>query len=482
MKQPKAIVPIFFTEMWERFGYYAIQGLLVLFLIYRLNYSVSHSFVVLTEFVSWVYIAPLLGGLVADQILGYRYSILSGIFLLCIGYLLLAFEGGLFLHLSLAFIIVGNGLLKPNNPSYLGNFYYHDDPRRYPGFTFYFIGTNIGGLISVLLTSFASQYIGYYTAFGIVAFGMLIAAAAFIYGFRYFENRGFPIERDKIKPRFLQIISNRFILIMLLLIVVQIVHFLLHAVRVSEAALLIVAALVVVSLFYIQSSYNQTTRNHLIAIIILTTSSIIFWALQLQVFFSVLLFTNQYVHRHFFGVTIPAPFFIAMEPAFILLLGPFVGKIWQRLSARGKEPYPPIKFALGLLFVALAMSVLCLAAYLTPANQTLNPTWLVIFYASLTLAGLLVSPTGMAMITELAPPRLTGFMMGVWYMVIGLGGLLAGQLAQVAFSAPRYVFPSKAYGQYVQAFGFYALVALVISLLLIIISPQLKKLIRTQIP
>lgn len=150
MKQPKAIYTLFFTEMWERFGYYIILGLLVLYLIYTLNFTEAQSFITLSEFVSWIFIAPVFGGLLADKVLGYRYSVLIGACLLSLGYLLLAFGHDLFLHLSLSIIIVGNGLLKPNNASFLGKFYYFDDPRRYPGFTFFYIGINIGGFFSIL--------------------------------------------------------------------------------------------------------------------------------------------------------------------------------------------------------------------------------------------------------------------------------------------------------------------------------------------
>lgn len=477
MKQPIAITPIFFTEMWERFGYYVIQGLLVLYLIYQLNFSDTQAFVTLGEFISWIYIAPIFGGLLADRVLGYRYSILCGAILLCAGYLLLAYAGELFLHLSLSIIIVGNGLLKPNGASFLGKFYYHDDPRRYPGFTFFYIGINVGGLLSIFLSSFAILYIGFHTAFALAGFGMLIGVVVFFYGFRYFENRGLPVNRELIKPPFLAILSNRFILILILCIVILTLHYLLHQNDLSQIILLIVAFTVFFSLFYIQRSYSQTTRNKLIAVIILIAASVIFWAEQLQIFFSIILYTDRLIDRTFFGFQIPAPLFLILEPLFILIIGPIFANIWKYQSEKRSSLSPPIKFSLGLLAVGCAMSILAFSTYLAPHLALVNPIWLVCFYLLLAIGELLIMPTGLAMITELAPPKMTGFMMGVWYMVLGLGGLLAEVFARLIIHAPSVELHHHILGPFSRAFSIYAIVALFVGLVLFLISPKLNQLI-----
>lgn len=477
MKQPKAIIPIFFTELWERFGYYSIQGLLVIYLTSSLHFSDTLAFSTLGEFISWIYIAPVFGGLLANRVLGYRYCILTGAILLFCGYTLLAFSGHLFLHLSLTIIILGNGLLKPNAASFLGLFYYHDDPRRYPGFTFYFIGINIGGLAAIIMANLASRYFGYDAAFWIAAAGMLIAIAAFIYGYRFYENRGFPIDPQQISSPWLKALTHKFNLIILLLIIIQVLHFLLHSVHISTILLILVALCVVISLFYIQATNTQTTRNKLIAVVILTSTSIIFWAENLQIFFSMILFTDRYIDRTFFQHPISPSFFVILEPTFLLLIGPVLARLWGRLSERNRDPSPTTKFAAGLLIVAIAMLLLAIPTYTLPTNHLINPLWLVGFYVLMSISALLISPTGIAMITELAPAKLTGFMMGAWYMVIGLGGLLASLLARLTIEKPdraaEYLHPQLIYGQ---AFIIYALIAAVISGFLFLIAPSLKRL------
>lgn len=479
MKQPRAIIPIFFTELWERFGYYSIQGLLVLYLITYLDFTDAYAFATLGEFLSWIYIAPVFGGWIADRILGYRYSVLIGAILLGAGYALLMTSGHLLLHLSLAIIIIGNGLLKPNSPSFLGLFYYYDDPRRYPGFTFYFTGINVGGLVAILIANLASRFFGYSGAYAIAAVGMLIAIVVYIYGFRFYENRGLPIPQQPLRSLWLRALSNRYNLFLLLLILIQAIHFLLHSIHISTLILLLVAVGVFFSLFYVQTHNTKNTHNKLIAIMLLTSTSVVFWALNLQIFFSMILFTDRYVERTFFDFQIPASFFVILEPGFLLILGPLLGNLWQKLSERNKEPNPIIKFALGLITVAIAMGLMAIATYTVPSNQLISPVWLFVFYALMTTGAIFITPTGMAMITQLAPTHLTGFMMGVWYMVIGLGGLLASLLARLTIQDPMQAL-SQPVLLYEHAFVIYAVIALLVSAFLFLISPYLKKLVHSQ--
>lgn len=482
MKQPRAIIPIFFAEAWERFGYYSIQGVLVLFLINSFQFGDQLAFSTLGEFLSWTYIAPVFGGLLANFILGYRLTILLGAIFLAAGYGLLAYSSYLFLHLGLSCIVVGNGLLKPNSPSFLGQFYYPDDPRRYPGFTMYFTGINIGGFAAIILANLASHYFGYQAVFTTACIGMLIAMVAFRAGYREFENRGWPIPITEHAPLWQQVFSNKFNLVVLLLTVVLAVRFLQHHVHISTFLLMLVMMGVIVSLFYIQSTATLSNHNKLIAVIILTATTVIFWAESLQIFFSLLLFTDRYVNRRLFGVDIPPSFFIVLEPTLLILLGPIIARAWEWLSTLQREPGPTAKFAAGLVIMSAAMGLLALSTYATADDQLISPWWLVAFYALMTTSIIFISPTGMAMITELAPPKLTGFMMGVWYMVLGLGSLLASVLAAFATGDQRAFQSIKAAQEiYGHAFCLYALIALVVAGILMILSPKLKKLIDSQI-
>jgi POT family proton-dependent oligopeptide transporter len=479
MKQPRAITPLFFTEAWERFGYYSVQGILVLFLIQTLHFSDQLAFVTLGEFLSWTYIAPVFGGLIANYLLGYRYAILIGCSILALGYGLLAYSSALFLHLALSCIVVGNGLLKPNTASFLGLFYYHDDPRRYSGFTFYFTGINIGGLAAILLANLASHYFGYHAVFITAFFGMILAGLVFRLSFREFENRGWPPQRRDQASRWLRALSFKPNLIMLLLVVILTVRFLQHHAHISSFLLLILTLGVIISLFYWQSTVSTNSHHRLIAVILLTAMSILFWAESLQIFFSLLLFTDRFVDRQVFDWSIPPSLFIILEPSFLLMLGPLLAKLWTYLSKQQREPSPALKFSGGLGLMGLAMSLLAFSTYYTPDQQLISPWWIVSFYVLMTLGMLLISPTGLAMITELAPQKMTGFMMGIWYMVIGLGSLLASVLALYTSSDINAQTGLKAAQEiYGEAFLLYAMIAFLACLLLLIVSPKIRKLIN----
>ncbi len=334
MKQPRALTPLFLTEMWERFGFYVTQSLLILYITNVLNFSDSRAYMILGEFTALVYIAPLAGGFFADRVLGPRYAIFLGAIFLGLGYFFLGFAGQKLLFLSLSILVVGNGLLKPNISSFLGQFYYENDPRRDAGFTLFYIGINLGGLLALGSAGFIQEKLGWGAAFLSAGVGMLIATVTFCFGFKKYENRGLPIPPDQIRPSFLRMTRHKLSIIFLILLTILIAYLLLSSTGIANLLQLVLGISILVTLLFVSSRFEKRIRNKFLVLIILILASIVFWGILFQAFASVNLFTQRVVDRHIVGLLIPSPAFISLETIFIILLGPFLAALWQRLHIK----------------------------------------------------------------------------------------------------------------------------------------------------
>lgn len=478
MRQPKALAPLFLTEMWERFGYYIISSLLIFYLVNRLQLSDAKSFTILSEFTALVYIAPLAGGFFSDKILGPRYSILIGAALLGIGYLLLAIDAHQLLFLSLSIVVIGNGLLKPNIASFLGEFYYGDDPRRDAGFTLFYMGINLGALIAISGSGFIQEKMGWEATFIAAAIGMVLALATFCFGFKAYENRGLPISPQQIKSKALRFLRWKISIALLILACIGIAYALLESSNVAQIIQAVVGVLTVIGLVCLAYQYEKLQRNKFLALIILTLASVVFWGLFFQVFSAVNLFTERDVHRSLFSVLIPPNTFIALESVFILIFGPFLAWLWQTLHVKKRDPTPGMKFSLAMFFVAVAMWILVLAIHWHRPDGLINPGWVLVFYVFLTLGEMLLSPIGLSMVTELSPPHLSGFMMGIWFMALGFGAELSGFLSKQATVPENTIDIQVTHQIYAQAFFRDALLSLIVCIILLALSPWLKRLTR----
>ena len=479
MRQPRALISLFLTEMWERFGFYVAQSLLILYLTSALHFPDSRAYMILGEFTALVYIAPLAGGFFSDRILGPRYSILVGTVFLGIGYFLLGFVGHRFLFFCLSILVIGNGLLKPNISSFLGEFYYEDDPRRDAGFTLFYIGVNLGGLLALSGASFIQEKFGWRPAFITAGIGMIIAMFTFFFGFHTFENRGLPIPKNQITPLPLRWIRNRINMVFLFSFSILIAYLLLRNTNIANLFQLFLGIFILIALLLMATRLEKRIRNKFFALIILILASIVFWGILFQAFASVNLFTERLVDRHIFGILIPPPAFIAFETIFIILLGPFLALLSKQLHIKKLNPTPSMKFSLSLFATAISMVVLVLATYWTESSGFIYPGWIVVFYFFLTLGEMLLAAIGLSMVIELAPSHLTGLMMGIWFMTLGFGGQLSAFLAKQV-GTPKHIaniyIANKIYGH---AFLNNAILALVVGLILLVLSPWLKRLMKS---
>lgn len=473
MKQPKALSILFLTEMWERFGFYLLEGLLILFMTHSLDFSDAKSYTILGEFSTLVYITPVVGGYLADKFLGFRFAVLLGGTLLAAGYATLI-SNALFLGLSL--IIIGNGLLKSNISSFLGLFYTGNDERRDSGYTIFYIGINTGVLLSTILGGLLVKYIGWHSTFGVAAVGMLIGIITFRLGFKYFENKGYSPTNPEITTTTQYVLKKPLLLIGIIFSgIVTYIAFQLPTV--TNSILAVFGVVLFISLITIAIRLPKIERRNMFALIIIMLFAIVFWGLYLEVFFAVNLFTDRIVDRTMFGFTIPTPAFISLEAIFIIVLGSGIAKVWDKLHNSYKAISAPIKFSVAFLALGVCMQILVFSIYFKH-SELIQPLWLVLFYFVLTIAELSLSPVGLSMFSEYSPKHLLGLMMGAWFISVGFGGELSGFLAQQADftgDASNHLELAKIYSH---AFQHFAWLGYASAFLMLIMSPVINKLIK----
>ncbi|OGT32375.1 MAG: hypothetical protein A3C44_06945 [Gammaproteobacteria bacterium RIFCSPHIGHO2_02_FULL_39_13] len=476
-KQQPAVIPVFFaTEMWERFGWYMIQALLVLYMTSHLfGFSDSKSYAILGAFSAISYITPIFGGYIASRILDFEHAVTLGGFLLAIGYAFLSLPHENFFYIALAIVSIGNGFFKPNISSYLGDFYHGNDPFREKGYTIFYIGINIGVLLSTGTSGFLVRYFGWHIPFLIASIGLLVGTATFVFGLYYLRNVN---SYHRIKP----CIANKnpwaITLVYLSIFALTFLSYEIICHRAFANELMLGGGCAIfIALFVYAFRHDIAARNKMLACIVLTIVSIIFWALYMQMFFSMNLFIERAVGRHIFDFVLPTPLFLSLESVFIILLGAYFAHLWERLSKKNKNPSIPLKFALSLFALMIAFIIAFCGTKYTTAVGTTNMMFIISAYLFITIGELLLSPVGLAMVTILVPQELTGLMMGVWFVALGLGEKLAGVIANYA-AIPKHINALPTIDQiYGHAFFHYALLALICGAVCLVCVPFLNKLI-----
>ncbi len=468
---PKALPFLFLTEMWERFGFYVVQGMLVLYMAKEFHFSDDASYTIMGVFSALAYIAPFVGGFLADRVLGAKTAIVWGGIFLSAGYAMLAFPWPSGFYLSLATIIIGNGLLKPNISSLLGSLYEQDDPRRESGFTIFYIGINLGILLAGLSSGYIKDHLGWHAGFALASMGLLIGLMIFRTGLKQLEQlKHNPLNNSPNISKWAKTGIIACCLAAIYLVSKLLQNSLLATWLLPSAGIVLLVFLLVVT--YKQ---KQPFRSRMLSLNALILSSIIFWMIYLQLFFSANLFIERLVNKDFFGFHIPTTVFYALEAVFIILLGPIFAWTWQSLSHSSRNPSAFLKFILAIACVGMAFLILAVSTHFTNADHLVNPLWIVLSYCLITIGELFLSPIGLSAVTTLAPRELMGMMMGIWFVALGFGGQFAGWLAKLA-SIPANV--TSLVGQldiYKVAFLNYALIAFSVSFILFMIQLVMKK-------
>lgn len=470
MQQPKALRVFFMTEMWERFGFYTVQALLVLYMIEHFHFSDTDAYQLLGQFVVLVYALPVLGGWVSDRYLGNRLAVLLGGFLLCIGYALLASEKhALFLGLSL--VILGNSLFKPNISSFLGQFYTTQDPRRDAGFTLFYVGINVGSLLGPLSAGCLREWISWSASFAAASFALLLGVCVFRRGYRYFDEKGWPPHlMVKTLGGFLK---AKPVAVLLFLAILSMVYFSITHLVAGSYALYAAGLLFCGYILWIARKQAPDTRWHMPMLLVMLLISTLFWSLFFQMFSAVNVFTERAVDRVIGGYEVPTTVFLSIEACLIITMGPLLSYLWKSNSIRLSGP---MKFALGVLFLALSMQTL---AWITlQGDVAITWIWLMVVYFFMAVGELLLSPIGLSMVTEYTPQQYTSLMMGGWMMSMGFGGKLTGLLAAQASIPEGMTDLGQMIGIYHDAFQYYAWIGFVGFAVCLCLVPLIRKKLR----
>ncbi len=437
---PAGLRVLFMAEMWERFCYYTMRGLLVLYLTKALMMGDSKAFAIYGAYTALVYAAPVIGGLVADKILGYRKAVILGGVMMALGEFIICLGQEQMLYLGMGIIIIGNGYFKANISSIVGKLYEDGDPRRDSGFTIFYMGINLGAVGATLIgapvgeglatTSMGSA--GYLVGFGLAGIGMLAGLGMFILGRSKLEGRGEPPDPEKLAAPYFAGLSLQTVTIIGSFAAIPLLYLLIQFQ--SVVAWLLGATLIGVLIQLLTKAFSgdNVQRDRIIVLIILMVFNVVFWACFEQAGSSLTLFADRNVDRNVFGLfEMPASQTQFFNPAFIILFGSVFSVMWVRLEKRNMNPNIPMKFGLGITQLGLGYLMLYVGATMVSGNAQVPLIILMFMYLLHTTGELFLSPIGLSMVTKLAPKEMTGSVMGAWFLSFAFANLLAGYIAQL---------------------------------------------------
>lgn len=445
---PRGLSTLFFTEMWERFSFYGIRPLLVLFMAAAVSQGGfgierSQASAIVGIYAANVYLMSLPGGWIADRWLGLRKSIMTGAVLISAGHIsigLSAFaHGRVPFFVGLILIVVGTGLLKPNISAIVGDLYPEGGPRRDAGFSIFYMGINTGAVLGQLLTGLLGEKIGWHIGFGVAGVGMIIGCITFYVrskstlGSLGSEPSRNPDPRKQANQELIIKLSCAIFAIVVAVIIILagtgvITLNPLVIARNMTYVLVGIAVLYFASIF-ILGGLNSDEKKRIVVIGILFVFAAIFWAAFEQAPTSLNLFAKDFTNRVVFGWEIPVIWFQVVNSIFIVLLAPVFAAIWLRLGQRNIRLSSPFKFSLGLFFAAIGFALMIPAAnYIVATGGAIkvSPWWLVFSYIFQTFGELCLSPVGLSSMTKLSPRKYVGQMMGIWFLASALGNLIAG--------------------------------------------------------
>jgi proton-dependent oligopeptide transporter, POT family len=472
---PRGLQTLFFTEMWERFSYYGMRAILLLYMTAAvtaggMGLSAADGAAIYGAYTAGVYMAAIPGGFVADRLLGLRRAVLVGGILIALGHFFLAFGIETIFYLGLAFIVAGTGLLKPNISAIVGTLYSPEDQRRDAAFSIFYMGINTGAFISPLICGWLAQsetFRGilqsmgrrpedaWHWGFGAAGVGMTLGVIQYVLGGKRLGDT--PVVHPAANPALLW---AKFAGSCALVIGV------LYGLWDYRDWLVLIGTFAFAAWFVSQNEPG-VERQRAWAVMILFVFASLFWAGFEQAGSSLNLFGDRFTRNEIFGMSFPSSFHQSTNSVFLILLAPVFAWIWIYLARTGKEPSSPAKFALGLFFVGAGFAVVAIAARVSAAggDALVSPMWLTVVYLLHTIGELLLSPVGLSTMTKLAPARLAGSIMGVWFMATSVGNFVGGRVAGQFETFPL---PSL--------FGAVCLTTVAASLLCLALTPTIKKL------
>ena len=437
---PRGLGTLFMTEMWERFSYYGMRALLVLFMVAAIEdggmgLTDQTATAIYGMYTACVYLLSLPGGWMADRLIGAQRAIWYGGIVIMCGHFTLAIPGIATFFLGLILIALGTGLLKPNISAVVGELYQPGDPRRDGGFTLYYMGINLGAFLGPLACGWLAAENWHY-GFAAAGVGMLLGLIQFRLTRNHLGTAGLEpapsTDAGTGQHRKAWLVLTAFLVLVAALLIGGLAGWIQYdAVSLSRSASYMIVAVTVAFFGYVFGfgKLNATERHGVVVIAVLIFGATVFWSGFEQAGSSLNLFAERYTVRDFGNFTVPASWFQSLNPVFILILAPIYSMLWLALAKRRMDPHPILKFAIGLIMLGLGFAVMMAAATLVADGQQVLPTWLILTYLLHTVGELALSPVGLSSVTKLSPRRYVGQMMGAWFLAASLGSILAGLIA-----------------------------------------------------
>lgn len=478
--QPKQLYLLFFAEMWERFSFYGMKALLLLYMTSQLHYDDPKSYAIYGSYTALVYTMPMFGGFLADRFIGYQRAIMFGGLLMMAGHFILAIPNDWSFFYGMAFIICGNGFFKPNISSLVGTLYSENDPRRDSGFSIFYMGINIGAAIGGALCAYVGTQINWHYGFGLAGIFMAIGFIVFSFGKKTLGHRGLPPNTEALQKPIVAFIKPEHLIYGGTFLMVPLVVGLFHRYDLMDY---IMFGLGIISFIYIVAAglkMEKEARLKLFAALIMIIFSIVFWAIYEQNAGSMNLLADRNAKMVLFGIDLPR---LAVNnflpPGWVIVLTLIVAPLWPWLNKRGKEPSTPLKFALSFIFMGGAFYIFYLGCQTATSNGGLITLWPFVWgYMFLILGELCLSPIGLSMVTKLSPAKMVALMMGIWFFASAIGEFLAAKIGSL-MSVPGDVLakndPVLSLPYYADVILKIGIASAVIGVLLIFTVPFLKR-------
>lgn len=492
-RQPKALKFLFFAELWERFSFYGLQSILILYLTSEFAMLRDAAYMIIGVYGALVYGLSILGGYIADNFLGMRRSIILGGGMIIAGHVTLAIPVDASLYYGLSFIVVGTGFFKANVSSFLGEFYQQSDPRRDTGFTLFYMGINIGSLFAMLLMGVTTELYGWHVSFSLAAVGMAVGLFVFIRGFPTYEGKGLPAQVDVIdRPLFMGMSLQHLIIIGALLLVPMIVL----VIKNAEAVKMYIPFIGVIAFcFILLEAYRSgpEDRKRVLALLMMFFFVACFFAMFKQLVGSMQLFAEESVDRDvllptwivsLFGLAdvhfkIPSPWIMGLNSAFIIILSPIFAYVWRKLRQLNIVLAAPTKIAIGILLTSFGFYIFSIAIHAAGSDYKAGLLFVFCGYLVFTMGEVLVTPVSLATVTKLAPERVKSLMMGFYAFSVSSAVYISGVIAtHFAPVTPRGqngdVLPQELLSSFDETFTFLTYYGIVVVAVLLILTPFVK--------
>ncbi|TCD01479.1 peptide MFS transporter [Pedobacter psychroterrae] len=499
-KYPKQLWSLFFSEMWERFCFYGMRGMLTYFMVTQLLMSDVDANLQYGATQAFVYAFTFIGGLFADKILGFRKSLFWGGILMIIGSSILAFDPHQFFFLGISFTIIGTGFFKPNISTMVGKLYKADDPRRDAGFSVFYAGINIGALLGGYACIAIGKEYSWHLAFGLAAIVMTISLITFVFTQKSLGPIGLPPSgeeemndivvagiEDKVQtePVTVKVKANNkkwydYAVYAGSLAVIPVIMIMVAKTQYTDWFMYIIGPATLVYIIYEMSKYGWAERKKLIAALIFILFSIIFWGIYEQSGGSLALFAARNLDSQLLGSITLDPNGVnnSANSLFVIIFAFLFSIIWIGLAKKKIEPNTVIKFGLGFIFLAGAFFIFYSTRFFSNGAGIASLDVFIIAYLVMTFGELCLSPIGLSIMTKLSPVKLQGVMMGMWFLASAYGQYVAGILGAGMAQAGEHDTPLQKLMSYTEGYKQLAIYSLIAGVILIAISPVVKKLMQ----